>query len=67
MNINEFSKDVMKSLIGTYEPILQSTRRIKLIWYGHIIIYENLSKTILQCMVEGNRKIGRPKDNGLMI
>ena len=29
--------------------------------YGHIIRYDNLRKTILQGMVEGNRKCGRPK------
>ena len=51
----------MISLIGTYEPILQSIRRRKLKWYDHTIIHENLSKTILKGMVEGNRKRGRPK------
>ena len=33
----------------------------KLKWYGHTIRHDNLSKTILQGMVEGNRKCARPK------
>ena len=61
MKINEYITDMMISLIGTYEPILQSIRRRKLQLYGHIIIHVNLGKTILQGMVEGNCKCGRPK------
>ena len=41
--------------------IKQYISRRKLKWYGHTIIHDNLSKTILQGMVEGNRKCGRPK------
>ena len=51
----------MICLIGTYEPILQSIYRRKLKWYSHTIIHENLCKNILQGMIEGNRKCGRPK------
>ena len=51
----------MKSLMDSYEPILQSIHRRKLKWYGHTIIHDNLSKTILRSMVEGNHKCGRPK------
>ena len=61
MKINVYIKYVMISLIGTYEPILQSIRPRKLKWCGHTIRHDNLSKTILQGMVEGNRKCGRPK------
>ena len=61
MKTNEYIKDVMISLIGTYEPILQSIRRRKQKWYCHPIRHDNLSKTILQCMVEGNHICGRPK------
>ena len=61
MKTNEYIKDVMISLIGTYEPILQSIHRRQLKWYGYAIRHDNLSKTILQGMVEGNRKCGRPK------
>ena len=61
MKTNEYIKDVMISLIGKYEPILQSICRRKLKWYGHTIIHDNLSKTILKDMVEGNRKFGTPK------
>ena len=61
MKTSEYIKYVMISLIGTYEPILQSTCRRKLIWYGHTIIHANPRDKILQCMVEGNRKYGIPK------
>ena len=61
MKIKEYIKDVMISLIGTYKPILQSIHRRKLKWYSHSIRHDNRSKTILQGMVEGNRKCGRPK------
>ena len=61
MKTNEYIKYVMISLIGTYEIILQSIRQRKLKWYGHTLRHDNLSKTILQGMVEGNIKCGRPK------
>ena len=51
----------MIRLIDTYESILQSIHRRKLNLYGNKIRHENLSKIILQGMVEGNRKCGRPK------
>ena len=52
---------MMISLIGTYEPIIQSIRQRKLKWYGHTIRHDNLSKTILQGIVEGNCKYGTHK------
>ena len=67
MKTNEYITDVMISLISIYEPILQSIRQRKLKWYGYTIIHDNLSKTILQGMVEGNRKCVDQKENGLMI
>ena len=33
----------------------------KLKWYSHTIRHDNLSKIILQGMVEGNHKCGRPQ------
>ena len=61
MQTNKYIKDVMIRLIGTYEPILQSIRRRKLKWYVHTIRHNKLRKIILQCMVEGILKCGRPK------
>ena len=61
MKTNEYIKYVMISLIGRNEPILQSIRRRNLKWYSHTIIHEILSKTILQGIIKGNRKCGRPK------
>ena len=50
MKTNDYIKDMIISLIGTYayEPILKSIRRRKLKWYGYTIIHDNLKKTILQ-------------------
>ena len=67
MKTNEYIKDVMISISGTYEHILQSIRRRKLKWYGHKLRHDNLSKTILQCMVEVIENVVDPKENGLMI
>ena len=61
MKTNEYINYVMISLICTYEQIVQYIRRRKLKWYGHTIRHDNLRKTILQGMVEGNRKCDRPK------
>ena len=66
MKTNEYIKGVMISLIGTYAPIVQSIRRRKLKWYGHTIRHDNLSKTILQGMVEGIVNVADQKGNGLM-
>ena len=61
MKTNEYIKYVIISLIGTYATILQSIFRRKQKWYDHTIRHDNLSKTTLQDMVEGNRKCGRSK------
>ena len=49
----------MINLIGTYETILQSIRRIKLKW--NVIKYMSISDKNPPNMVEGNRKCGGPK------
>ena len=56
MKTNVYIKDIMISLIVTYEPTLQSIRRRKLKWYGHTIIHDNLSKIIHPGINVGNRK-----------
>ena len=45
-----------------HEPLLQTIKRRKLKWYGHISIHEGLCKTIMQGIVEGVRKRGRPSN-----
>ena len=48
-------------LLGTYEPLLNTIKRRKLKWFGHVSRHDNLFKTIMQGSVEGTRKKGRPK------
>ena len=60
---NLFVKNKINTLIGTFEPLLQTIRWRKLKWFGHtsVIRHNSITKTILQEMVEESRKIGRPK------
>ena len=48
-------------IIGKYDPLLHMIKRRKLKWYGHISRHDGLSKAIMQGIVEGSRKQGRPK------
>ena len=66
MKTNEYIKGVMISLIGTYEPILQSIRRRKLKWYGHTSRHDNISKTILQGWLKVIVNVVDQRGNGLM-
>ena len=50
-------------LLGKYEPLLQTIRRRKLKWFGHVSRHDGLCNTIMQGAVEGIRKQGRPKMN----
>ena len=58
---NIFIKNKINTLIGTFEPILQTIRQRKLKWFGQTSRHNSIYKTILQEMVEGSRKRGRPK------
>ena len=58
---NLFVKNKINILIGTFEPLLQTIRRRRLKWFGHTSRHNSITKTILQGMVEGSRKRGRPK------
>ena len=51
----------INTLLGTFEPLLQTIRRRKLKWFGHTSRHNSTTKIILQGMVEGSRKRGRPK------
>ena len=48
-------------IIGKYDPLLHMIKRRKLKWYGYISRHDGLSKAIMQGIVEGSRKQGRPK------
>ena len=57
---NIFFKNKINTLIGTFEPLLQTIRRRKLKWFGHTSRHNSITKIILQGMVEGSRKeVGR--------
>ena len=43
------------SLVGPEEPLLATVKRRKLAWFGHVTLYDSLSKTILQDTLEGGR------------
>ena len=57
---NIFVKNKINTLIGTFEPLLQTKRRRKLKWFD-TSRHNRITKTTLQGMVEGLRKRGRPK------
>ena len=48
-------------LVGPQEPLLETVKRRKLEWFGHVTRHDSLSKTILQCALEGGRRCGRPR------
>ena len=47
--------------IGPYVDLLTIIRTRKLRWYGHVTRICGLAKTILQGIVEGGRRRGRPR------
>ena len=55
----------IQSHIGRFERLLETTKRRKLQWFGHIVRAENLSTTILEGCVRGERGRGRPKRHWL--
>ncbi|KAG1659024.1 Sushi, von Willebrand factor type A, EGF and pentraxin domain-containing protein 1 [Nymphon striatum] len=52
----------IENLIGEYEPLLETARRRKLQWFGHISRKPgSLAHTVMHGMVEGVRSRGKPK------
>ena len=47
--------------VGQYEDLLNTVKRRKLKWYGHVTRSTGLAKTILQGTVQGKRKRGRQR------
>ena len=58
---NIFMRNRINTLIGTFVTLLQTIRRRNLKWFGHTSKHNSITITILQGMVEGSRKRGRPK------
>ena len=57
------TNDCVRSLAGPEEPLLATVRRRKLAWFGHVMMHDTLSKTILQGNVEGGRRRGRQRQS----
>ena len=55
-NINTISH-----VIGQYEDLIATARKLKLRWYGHITRSTGLAKMILQCTVHAGRRRGNQK------
>ena len=60
---NDQVRKKIKDLVGPQEPLLATVKRRKLIWFGHVMRHNTISKTILQGTLEGGRRRGRPKKN----
>ena len=56
---NDYVWSTVKNLVGPQEPLLTTIKRRKLMWFGHHLRHDSLSKTILQGTVEGGRRRGR--------
>ena len=58
---NEEVKARTGNAIGPYEDLLNSVKRLKLKWYGHVTRSSGLAKTVLQGTVQGGRRRGRQR------
>ena len=58
---NEEMRNTIRHVIGPYEDLITTVRKLKLRWYGHITRSTGLSKMILQGTVHGGRRKGRQK------
>ena len=60
-HINKEVKTRIEIAIGPYEHLLNSVKRRKLGWYGHVTRSSGMAKTILQGTVQGGRRRGRQR------
>ncbi|KAL8561519.1 hypothetical protein ACOMHN_057213 [Nucella lapillus] len=60
---NEYVRQRTDTLAGEQEPLL--VKRRKLAWFGHVNRHDSLAKTILQGTVEGGRRRGRQRPDGI--
>ena len=47
--------------MGSQEPLLETVKRHKLTWFGHVMRHDSLSKTILRGILEGGRRRARQR------
>ena len=62
---NILVNNLINEKVDSYIPLLNIIMRRKMTTFRHITRHDSMSKTILQCHVEGNRKRVRPKKNWL--
>ena len=62
---NESVRQEVEAVCGKFESLLETVKRRKLKWFGHVCRHDSLSKTILQGTVAGGRKRGRPRKSWL--
>ena len=58
---NEEVRNLIRHVIGPYEDIITTVRKLKLRWYGHITRSTGLAKMILQGTLHRGRRTGRQK------
>ena len=58
---NEFVRNRVEELSGPQELLLETVKRRKLTWYGHVNRHNSLAKTIMQGSVEGIRRRGKQR------
>ena len=51
----------IQQAVGPYEDLVNTVKRRKLQWYGHVSCSSDLAKTILQGTVKGGRRQGRQR------
>ena len=50
---NEYVRNMTATLVGPQEPLLATTKRRKLAWFGHVTRHDSLCKTDVQGTLEG--------------
>ena len=58
---NEFVRKRVEEFAGPQEQLLETVKRRKLTWYGHVNRHNSLAKTIMQGFVEGTRRRGKQR------
>ena len=58
---NEEVRNTIRHVIGPYEDLITTVRKLKLRLYGHITRSTGLAKMTLQGTVHGGRRKGRQK------
>ena len=60
---NKYVQVIILNQIGKYEPLLNTIKRRKLKYFGHICRDDILARTILQVKIKCTRGIERPSNN----